>query len=949
MKRHSLLVVIGALMVLMLLISGAGLAQEAGTYQGVFTFNYPSDWTATVGGRGEGEQVQVTKDNFVINVYGPDAYAQIIASQTFADNGEALAFFADRAGYEAGDAAEPTGGNELARLNVSLPRRDQVGLASLIDLQNGRTGVIVALNEGERLDINLVQAFIGVLSSFNYPPDIVDIASSNPDFSTLVAAVQAAGLVDTLKGEGPFTVFAPTNAAFLEALETLGLTPEAALADTATLTTILTYHVVPGAVTSDMLANGPVTTVQGDPIRVNLEDGVKVNDATVVAADIIAGNGVVHVIDKVLLPPDIEATLFATQFQELLKRNDSYSGRFNVQYAKGINLTEGKRGQDLLIFSKNDAAVTFYGPDTVASVFGTVEFADNAERLAFFLERNSLEAGDVVEPASEKVLAAQAISLPRRGQSGTAYLVDLSNGRIGIVTALAGRDGFSIALRDFAANQVINTLDYPGDLVDVVLANPDFSILGEAVVAAGLVDTLREGEFTIFAPTNDEFAAILGRLQLTKEALFADTELLTAVLTYHVIPGVVAREDLAGFVASVNGKGLRLSPTKVNNANIIESAADIAAFNGVIHTIDGVLVPSDYADIVDVAASNENYSILVEAIQAAGLEATLRGGEFTVFAPTNDEFAALLGRLQLTKEDLFANTDLLTAVLTYHVVPGVFTTDALPAFATTANGKNIRIQGEKVNNVNIVENAANIETFNGIIHTIDGVLLPDEYTDIIDVAASNPSFSLLVEAIQTAGLEGTLRSGEFTVFAPTNDVFLALLGRLNFSKDDLFNNVDLLTAILTYHVVPGTVTSADLANGAVATVNGQSVTINVDARPKVNQATVIIPDIAASNGVIHAINGVLVPPVLCFASTDVEKGVEVLVNPGSTLIAFLPTGTQVDIVGQFTTESGELWYKVNKFQAAPNNANDILAAWVLASSATISGPGCGLVAVTAPQ
>jgi uncharacterized surface protein with fasciclin (FAS1) repeats len=134
-------------------------------------------------------------------------------------------------------------------------------------------------------------------------PDIVDIAAANPDFSTLVAAVTAAGLVDTLKSDGPFTVFAPTNAAFAAlppgTVEDL-LKPE----NKDKLIAILTYHVVAGAVTSDQLVGKKqdVATVQGQTVHINATNGVKVNGANVTTADIIASNGVIHVIDAVLLP-----------------------------------------------------------------------------------------------------------------------------------------------------------------------------------------------------------------------------------------------------------------------------------------------------------------------------------------------------------------------------------------------------------------------------------------------------------------------------------------------------------------------------------------------------------------------------------------------------------------------------------------------------------------------
>lgn len=133
--------------------------------------------------------------------------------------------------------------------------------------------------------------------------DIVDIAASNPDFSTLVAAVQAADLVDTLKGPGPFTVFAPTNDAFAAlpagTVENL-LKPE----NKDQLVAILTYHVVPGKFTAASLSGqrGRVATAQGGYLHVNGTDGVHINNARVTSADIMATNGVIHVIDKVLLP-----------------------------------------------------------------------------------------------------------------------------------------------------------------------------------------------------------------------------------------------------------------------------------------------------------------------------------------------------------------------------------------------------------------------------------------------------------------------------------------------------------------------------------------------------------------------------------------------------------------------------------------------------------------------
>jgi len=130
--------------------------------------------------------------------------------------------------------------------------------------------------------------------------DIVDTAVSAGQFNTLVKAVQAAGLVDTLKGKGPFTVFAPTDEAFAKLPAG---TVEALLADKEKLAKILTYHVVPGKVTAAQVKPGSVKTVQGQSLEVRTEGGaVMVDNARVIKADVMASNGVIHVIDTVVLP-----------------------------------------------------------------------------------------------------------------------------------------------------------------------------------------------------------------------------------------------------------------------------------------------------------------------------------------------------------------------------------------------------------------------------------------------------------------------------------------------------------------------------------------------------------------------------------------------------------------------------------------------------------------------
>jgi transforming growth factor-beta-induced protein len=159
---------------------------------------------------------------------------------------------------------------------------------------NGSVSVTTADVEAENGVIHVVDKVI-------LPPTVVNIALANENFTTLVQAVVKAGLVDALSADGPFTVFAPTNAAFDALFAQLGISGIDDLT-AEQLIPILTYHVVPGNVVSTELSNGEVATLNGQNLSVDLSAGVKINESEVIAADIQGSNGVVHVIDQVLLP-----------------------------------------------------------------------------------------------------------------------------------------------------------------------------------------------------------------------------------------------------------------------------------------------------------------------------------------------------------------------------------------------------------------------------------------------------------------------------------------------------------------------------------------------------------------------------------------------------------------------------------------------------------------------
>ncbi|MFP4324281.1 MAG: fasciclin domain-containing protein [Anaerolineales bacterium] len=283
--------------------------------------------------------------------------------------------------------------------------------------------------------------------------------------------------------------------------------------------------------------------------------------------------------------------------------------------------------------------------------------------------------------------------------------------------------------------------------------------------------------------------------------------------------------------------------------------------------------------IVDIAVGNSNFSILATAVVTAGLADTLSSGEYTVFAPTNAAFARLLERLNVTQEELLADEDALRDILLYHVVPnasvragdipGLFDSSG-QAFVEMANGNRTSLAVDQstvyINGVRVT--SANIEASNGVIHAIEDVILPPSNLVATAQARNTGQFDSLLAAATAAGLVDTLSNGgPFTVLAPTDDAFTALLNTLGLTFDELAANEELLTSVLTYHVIPGTFYSGDITAAVdgqgtfeVPTVNGDTITVTVNGGfINVDSASVIAKDIVASNGVIHVINQVILP------------------------------------------------------------------------------------------
>jgi len=439
---------------------------------------------------------------------------------------------------------------------------------------------------------------------------------------------------------------------------------------------------------------------------------------------------------------------------------------------------------------------------------------------------------------------------------------------LALTLAVAGLSMFSIAgTTDSTSTCSTAVKTAPkGSIVETAIANGNFTTLAAALTAADLVEPLQgKGPFTVFAPTDDAFAALpKGTIDSLLEKRNKGT--LSTILTYHVVPGKVLAADAVKLTSanSLNGQSFPIVANKrgVTVGGAMVTMTDIECSNGVIHVIDTVMMPST-KNVVETAVAAGNFTTLAAALGAADLVDTLQGeGPFTVFAPTDEAFAALP---KGTVESLLLpeNLGMLTDILTFHVTAG-----RLPASnvvrqssLTTVNGQRVSIEvsdrGVRIGGAMV--SATDIQCTNGTIHVLDAVMLPST-SNIVETAVEAGTFQTLAAALGAGGLVEVLQGpGPFTVFAPTDDAFAAL-PKGTVESLLLPENKDRLVAILKNHVVSGRTYSDQLSNGRVATISGTKLAVKVaDQGVMIGASKVISADIETSNGVIHAIDTVLLP------------------------------------------------------------------------------------------
>tara|TARA_B110001452_G_scaffold267288_1_gene276574 strand:+ start:751 stop:4584 length:3834 start_codon:yes stop_codon:yes gene_type:complete len=683
-----------------------------------------------------------------------------------------------------------------------------------------------------------------VLTPSDAPNDIARTAQCTGIHDSLVAAVVQADLLETLQGTGPFTLFAPTDQAFADAgIDLASLdTPEGKTA----LANILLYHVVSGEVPSSAVTEClSAPTVNGNPISFTVGDSVMVNDATVTLADVNTSNGVIHVIDKVLSPTetprDIPRTAQCTGIHDSLVASVIQAG--------------------LLPTLQSDGPFTVFAPTDQAFIDAGIVLADLdteegkavlSDILLYHVLSGEVPAANVTDCMSAPTVNGNPLSFT----VGDSVMV---NGATVVTADVATSNGVIHVI-----DKVLTPTSTPNDIPRTAQCTGIHNSLVAAVIQAELLGTLQgDGPFTLFAPTDQAFAD--AGIDLASLDTPEGKTALTDILLYHVVPSAVPASAVTECMTAnaVNGQPLAFTVgtgVMVNGANV--TLADVNTSNGIIHVIDKVLTPTSTPnDLPRTAQCTGIHNSLVAAVIQAELLETLQGdGPFTLFAPTDQAFAD--AGIDLASLDTPEGKTALANILLYHVVPS-----AVPASAVTecmtanaVNGQPLAFTvgtGVMVNGANVT--LADVNTSNGVIHVIDKVLSPsDTPNDLPRTAQCTGIHNSLVAAVIQAELLETLQGdGPFTLFAPTDQAFAD--AGIDLTTLDTPEGKAALTDILLYHVHAGSVQASNITEGMMLQmVNGDNTTLSLTTG--INGANITLADVMTSNGIIHVIDAVLMPP-----------------------------------------------------------------------------------------
>ncbi len=541
------------------------------------------------------------------------------------------------------------------------------------------------------------------------PQSIVDVAVANGSFTTLIAALEATDLDATLSDmDSTFTVFAPTDDAF----ELLGQAAiDALLADTETLTDILTYHVIASEIDAAAAISSAGTTVEmanGDLVGLSLDgDDLLINAVTVITTDVQADNGVIHVIDAVLIPPSERGTPTMNIVDTAVSAGNFTTLVATLQ-ATGLDSTLADETSTFTVFAPTDDAFAMIDSATIDLLLANTDVLSKI--LLQHVVQGEVDAVSAYTLNGKSVATLAEVDIPITINSALDQLT-FGGATVGVTDIYTTNGVIHVIDTVVIADVVLPTP--PASIVDVAIANGSFTTLVAALQATGLDVVLDNAEstFTVFAPTDAAFALLEDGVV---DALLADTDTLSDILLYHVISDAKILQDAAISVAQSSDNKVTMTNerqtalTLANNTLFVNkssvSVADVMADNGVIHVVDQVIVPppavvESTQTIVDIALASSQLSTLVSALTAADLVTTLSDETtmFTVFAPTNAAFDKIEDSALAS---LLGDTTALADVLLKHVVSGA-SIDSVSAYA--ANGGAVTSEGNDTIGVALVD------------------------------------------------------------------------------------------------------------------------------------------------------------------------------------------------------------------------------------------------------
>ena len=701
-------------------------------------------------------------------------------------------------------------------------------------------GVFINNAKVTAADIIVGNGVIHVINAVLIPPKtVVDVIVKSPDHTTLETAVLAAGLADDLSAAGPFTVFAPTDAAIASlpagTLDALLVNPTGELAN------ILLYHVASGSVKSTALTNGQeIMTLQGKKVKVMINgDGVFINNAKVTVADIMADNGVVHVINAVLIPPKTVV--------DVIVNSADHTTLETAVVAAGLADDLTAAGP-FTVFAPTDAAFAALPAGTLNALLVNPT-GDLANILLYHVANGSVKSTDLTNGQEIMTLQGKKVKVMINGDG-----VFINNAKVTVADIMA----------DNGLVHVINAVLIPP--ADVKITETE---------SMGKVITDAYGR-TLYFFTKDANGASLctGGCLTNWPIYYAEGikvgEGLNAVdfgsidrgdgtmqttykgwpLYYFVndmLPGEMKGEGLIGkwFVAKPD-YSIMITDNQLTGLNQVNYKADYTPGDEVIQYFTDEKGKTLYT------WTNDRFNI-----NKFTKPDFSNNGVWPIYEKSQIVIPSVLNKSDFGVIDVYGKCQ-----LTYKGWPLYYF------------GQDMMIRG---NNKGVSVPAP------GVWPVPVKDMMSPKYATVVDIIVNSPVHNTLEIAVIAAGLADDLSAaGPFTVFAPTDAAFAALpAGTLNAL---LVNPTGDLANILLYHAASGSVKSTDLTNGQeIMTLQGKKVKVMINGDGVfINNAKVTVANIMADNGVVHVINAVLIPTTTGLDNIKIGlKQLSIYLNPAT--------------------------------------------------------------------